>query len=252
MENNIFDDVATIYEKYRPSYPEEYLNYLISKCNLNKNSVVADIGAGTGIFTKQLLDKNLKVIAVEPNDKMRKVLEEKLNGNKNFTSINGTDKNTNLKENSIDLITVAQAFHWFDIKSFRKECKRILKPNGKVCIIWNKLDTNDTIVKEEKNIDYTYTNQFKEINNILQDEKREQLIKEFFSNGTYECKITENNQIYNKETFIGVNLSKSYSLRKEDKNYNEYIKAFKDLFDKYSKNGNLTIKNNTFAYLGSL
>lgn len=252
MENNIFDDVASIYEKYRPSYPEEYLNYLISKCNLNKNSVVADIGAGTGIFTKQLLDKNLKVIAVEPNDKMRKVLEEKLNGNKNFTSINGTDKNTNLKENSIDLITVAQAFHWFDIQSFRKECKRILKPNGKICIIWNKLDTNDTIVKEEKNIDYTYTNQFKEINNILQDEKREQLIKEFFSNGTYECKITENNQIYNKETFIGVNLSKSYSLRKEDKNYNEYIKAFKDLFDKYSKNGNLTIKNNTFAYLGSL
>ena len=252
MENNIFDDVATIYEKYRPSYPEEYISYLISKCNLNKNSVIADIGAGTGIFTKQLLDKNLKVIAVEPNDKMRKVLEEKLSVNKSFTSINGTDKNTNLKENSTDLITVAQAFHWFDIKSFRKECKRILKPNGKVCIIWNKLDTNDTIVKEEKNIDYTYTNQFKEINNILQDEKREQLIKEFFSNGTYECKITENNQIYNKETFIGVNLSKSYSLRKEDKNYNEYIKSFEDLFDKYSKNGNLTIKNNTFAYLGSL
>ena len=252
MENNIFDDVATIYEKYRPSYPEEYINYLISKCNLNKNSVVADIGAGTGIFTKQLLDKNLKVIAVEPNNKMRKVLEEKLSGNKNFTSTNGTDKNTNLKENSIDLITVAQAFHWFDIQSFRKECKRILKPNGKICIIWNKLDTNDIIVKEEKNIDYTYTNQFKEINNILQDEKREQLIKEFFSNSTYKCKITENNQIYNKETFIGVNLSKSYSLRKEDKNYNKYIQAFKDLFDKYSKNGNLTIKNNTFAYLGSL
>lgn len=252
MGNNIFDDVATIYEKYRPSYPEEYINYLISKCNLNKNSVVADIGAGTGIFTKQLLDKNLKVIAVEPNNKMRKVLEEKLSGNKNFTSTNGTDKNTNLKENSIDLITVAQAFHWFDIQSFRKECKRILKPNGKICIIWNKLDTNDIIVKEEKNIDYTYTNQFKEINNILQDEKREQLIKEFFSNSTYKCKITENNQIYNKETFIGVNLSKSYSLRKEDKNYNKYIQAFKDLFDKYSKNGNLTIKNNTFAYLGSL
>lgn len=252
MGNNIFDDVATIYEKYRPSYPEEYINYLISKCNLNKNSVVADIGAGTGIFTKQLLDKNLKVIAVEPNNKMRKVLEEKLSGNKNFTSTNGTDKNTNLEENSIDLITVAQAFHWFDIQSFRKECKRILKPNGKICIIWNKLDTNDIIVKEEKNIDYTYTNQFKEINNILQDEKREQLIKEFFSNSTYKCKITENNQIYNKETFIGVNLSKSYSLRKEDKNYNKYIQAFKDLFDKYSKNGNLTIKNNTFAYLGSL
>ena len=251
MENNIFDDVANIYEKYRPSYPEEYIDYLISKCNLDEKSLVADIGAGTGILTKQLLDKNLKVVAVEPNRNMRKVLEEKLKENKKFTSIDGTDKNTNLEENSIDLVTVAQAFHWFDIEGFRKECKRILKTNGKVCIIWNKLDTTDTIVKKEKDIDYKYTNQYKEINNILQDEKREALIKEFFGDN-YECKITENNQIYNKETFVGVNLSKSYSLRKEDRNYNEYIKAFEDLFDKYSENGKLIIKNNTYGYLGKM
>lgn len=252
MKNNIFDNVATIYAKYRPSYPDKYINYLIDKCNLNQNTLIADIGAGTGILTKQFLDKNLKVIGVEPNCNMRKVLEKNLIKYKNFTSINGSDKNTNLNENSIDLITVAQAFHWFDIESFKKECKRILNANGKVCIIWNKLDTTDNIVKEEKNIDYSYTNQYKEINNVLEDGKREQLVKEFFGNNNYECKITENNQIYNKETFIGVNLSKSYSLRKDDKNYSNYIKAFENLFDKYNKDGTLVIKNNTYGYLGSL
>lgn len=183
---------------------------------------------------------------------MRTILIEKLKGNKNFTAINGSDSNTNLENNSIDLITIAQAFHWFNIESFRKECKRILKPNGKICIIWNKLDTTDTIVKEEKNIDKIYTNQYKEIDNVLQDERREHLIKDFFKNNTYECKITPNNLIYTKQTFIGVNLSKSYSLKKEDKNYINYLKAFENLFDKYNKNGSITIKNNTYAYLGSL
>lgn len=106
MKDEKFNQVAEIYEKYRPSYPEEYIKYIINKCNLNENSTIADIGAGTGIFSKQLLDNNLKVIGVEPNDEMRKVLEEKLKNNKNFISINGTDKNTHIEKNSIDLITV--------------------------------------------------------------------------------------------------------------------------------------------------
>lgn len=76
MEDKKFNQVAKIYEKYRPSYPEEYIKYLINRCNLNKNSTIADIGAGTGIFSKQLLDNDLKVIGVEPNDEMRKVLEK--------------------------------------------------------------------------------------------------------------------------------------------------------------------------------
>lgn len=182
MEDKRFNQVAKIYDKYRPSYPEEYIIYIISKCNLNENSIIADIGAGTGIFSKQLLDNGLKVIGVEPNNEMRKVLEEKLKSNRNFTSIKGNDRNTGLEKSSIDLITVAQAFHWFNIEDFRKECIRILKPEGKIFIVWNKLDLTDTIVKEKKEIDYKYTNQYKEINNILQDKQRENLIKDFFKN----------------------------------------------------------------------
>ena len=67
-----FTDKANIYAKYRPSYPNEYIEYLLSANELNENQIVADIGSGTGIFSCQLLESGLHVIGVEPNDDMRK------------------------------------------------------------------------------------------------------------------------------------------------------------------------------------
>ena len=122
-----FTDKADIYAKYRPSYPNEYIDYLLSANELNENQIVADIGSGTGIFSHQLLESGLHVIGVEPNDDMRKMAEQSLNQYPRFQSIKATAENTTLKENSVDLVTVAQAFHWFDKEAFKIECQRILK-----------------------------------------------------------------------------------------------------------------------------
>lgn len=122
-----FTDKADIYAKYRPSYPNEYIEYLLSANELNENQIVADIGSGTGIFSRQLLDSGLHVIGVEPNDDMRKMAEQSLKRYPRFQSIKATAENTTLKENSVDLVTVAQAFHWFDKEAFKIECQRILK-----------------------------------------------------------------------------------------------------------------------------
>lgn len=84
--------------------------------------IVADIGSGTGILSRQLLVRGLHVIGVEPNNDMRNVAEQSLNIHSRFISINATAENTTLKENSVDLVTVAQAFHWFDKKAFKIEC----------------------------------------------------------------------------------------------------------------------------------
>ena len=243
--------MADIYEKYRPSYPEEYIKENITKCHLNAKSLIADIGAGTGILTRQLLHNNLKVVGVEPNPDMRKVLK-KLETNKNFKAIEGTAEHTNLEDNSIDLIVVAQAFHWFDKEKFKKECKRILKPNGSVWILWNQLDETKEIVKEQKRIDDKYTNRFQEVNGILSATKKEDKIQGFFKDDIYETKVVDNPLENNKERFIGSNLSKSYSLKKEDANYDNYIKAFGEVFDKYSENGMVIIPNKTYGYLGTV
>lgn len=251
MNEDKFNHLADIYEKYRPSYPQKYVEDIIEKCHLNFESLVADIGAGTGILTRQLLHNNLKVVGVEPNPDMRKVLK-KLETNKNFRAIEGTAEHTNLENNSIDLVVVAQAFHWFDKEKFKEECKRILKPNGSVWILWNQLDENEEIVKEQKRIDDQYTNRFQEVNGILSATKKEEKIQGFFKDNRYETKVVDNPLENNKERFIGSNLSKSYSLKKEDTNYNNYIKAFGEVFDKYSENGMVIIPNKTYGYLGKV
>ena len=251
MNEDKFNHLADIYEKYRPSYPQKYVEDIIEKCHLNFESLVADIGAGTGILTRQLLHNNLKVVGVEPNPDMRKVLK-KLETNKNFRAIEGTAEHTNLENNSIDLVVVAQAFHWFDKEKFKEECKRILKPNGSLWILWNQLDENEEIVKEQKRIDDQYTNRFQEVNGILSATKKEEKIQGFFKDNRYETKVVDNPLENNKERFIGSNLSKSYSLKKEDRNYNNYIKAFGEVFDKYSENGMVIIPNKTYGYLGKV
>ena len=125
--------------------PNEYIDYLLSANELNENQIVADIGSGTGIFSRQLLESGLHVIGVEPNDDMRKMAEQSLKRYPRFQSIKATAENTTLKKNSVDLVTVAQAFHWFDKEAFKIECQRILKQKANVALVWNSRDVTSPL-----------------------------------------------------------------------------------------------------------
>ena len=103
--------------------------------HISEDCVIADIGSGTGIFSRQLLHNGYNVYAVEPNADMRKKAEEMLSEYQGFVSVDGMDSNTNLPDKSMDHVTAAQAFHWFDADAFKKECRRILKPDGKIIIV---------------------------------------------------------------------------------------------------------------------
>ena len=134
-----FSDKAKKYERYRPQYPEEALTEILRQSGIipYTNQKVADIGSGTGKFTKLLLDRGFEVYAVEPNNEMRAIAEKKFIDNEHFNSISATSEDTTLEDRSISLITVAQAFHYFDIENTKKEFLRILKPGGKVALLWN-------------------------------------------------------------------------------------------------------------------
>ena len=106
-----FSNRVANYAKYRPSYPDKVLDYLQHECHLTDESVVADVGSGTGIFTKLLLDRGYTVYAVEPNDSMRHEAEKQLKSLPGFHSVTGTAENTSLPEKSANLIVRAQAFH---------------------------------------------------------------------------------------------------------------------------------------------
>ena len=102
------------YVRYRPGYPSAILDLLRKECGLTPKSVIADVASGTGIFSRMLLENGNRVFGVEPNLEMRKAGEEYLAAYPNFTSVEGTAEATTLADHSVDLVTAAQAAHWFD------------------------------------------------------------------------------------------------------------------------------------------
>src|SRR5271170_7373092 len=132
------------YVRYRPGYPSEVLDLLKKTCGLTADSVIADVASGTGIFTRILLENGNRVFGVEPNADMRRAGEEYLASYERFTSVAGTAEATSLPDHSVDIVTAAQAAHWFDRAKARAEFVRILKSGGWAVLIWNERQTDTT------------------------------------------------------------------------------------------------------------
>ncbi|MEH7375044.1 class I SAM-dependent methyltransferase [Neobacillus drentensis] len=245
-----FTDKAEVYAKYRPGYPDEYIQYLLEATKLNENSIIADIGSGTGIFSRQLLERNVTVIGVEPNDDMREKAEQSLKQNARFISVNGEAEQTTLQDKSVDLVTVAQAFHWFEKDKFKLECHRILKPNAKVALVWNSRDASSDLNQESEEICQKYCPNFKGFSGGM-DETQE-VFHQFFKDGIYDFKSFRNDLELDFEGFLGRYLSASYSPKKTDVEYDLFITALSNLFEKYSNNGQIKLPNITRSYLGKV
>ena len=196
MNNNPtsrFTDRVENYIKYRPSYPVEVIEYLKSEGILKTDSVIADIGSGTGISAELFLKNGNVVYCVEPNDAMREAAEKLLSEYSNFRSINATAEDTTLPDNTINLIICAQAFHWFDITKVKVEFRRILKPAGRICLMWNEriLDGNPFLIAYEKLL-LKYGTDYKNVRHENIDENK---LNEFFDGG-YITKTFPNKQVF--------------------------------------------------------
>ena len=134
-----FSDKAENYTKYRPIYPDAVIDKILENLNSPNQLVAADIGAGTGISARQLADKGLSVIAIEPNAAMRETAEK----HQNVEWKNGSAENTNLPDASVDLITCFQAFHWFNPEPTLTEFRRILKPKARLAIVFQDINRED-------------------------------------------------------------------------------------------------------------
>jgi SAM-dependent methyltransferase len=137
-----FGSSADVYERARPSYPEEAVRWIAERAALGYDSVVADVGAGTGKLTRLLISTHATVIAVEPIEAMREVLLEQVPG---CVVLEGVAEDLPLEDASLDAITVAQAFHWFDHAKAIPELHRVLRPGGHLVLIWNSRDMTDPL-----------------------------------------------------------------------------------------------------------
>ena len=125
------------YRRYRPGYPAEIVDVLRPECGLSDDSVIADVAAGTGLLTEIFADAGFRVVAVEPNAEMRAACSELGQRYSQLEVVAGTAEATGLPDASVDLITVAQAMHWFDLARTKAEFRRILIAGGWCAVLYN-------------------------------------------------------------------------------------------------------------------
>lgn len=134
-----FAGTVDSYRRSRPSYPPDAVAWLVDALGIALGRTVVDVGAGTGKFTSLLADTGASVIAVEPLETMRAALAGELPA---VTILEGTAEALPLGDGSVDAITVAQAFHWFDLPRALPEFHRVLRPAARLGVIWNDLDVS--------------------------------------------------------------------------------------------------------------
>jgi SAM-dependent methyltransferase len=128
-----FGAAADVYERSRPGYPDDAVDWLVPA----DARTVLDLGAGTGKLTRALVARGLEVVAVEPLAEMRESLEAAL---PEVQALAGTAEEIPLPDASVDAITVAQAWHWVDPRRATAEAARVLRPGGTLGLIWNRRD----------------------------------------------------------------------------------------------------------------
>src|SRR5439155_1388418 len=216
------------YARYRPGYPAEVIPLLKTECGLSAESVVADVASGTGIFTRMLLDNNCRVFGVEPNAEMRRAAEEFLAEHSHFKSLNGTAESTTLPDHCVDIITAAQAAHWFDPGKARLEFVRILKPGGWTVLMWNDRRINASrFSREYEDLLLRYGTDYHELRRL--DANR--TIKAFFAPSDFQTRVFDNRQDLDYAGLEGRLLSSSYTPRAGDPKHEPMLRELRRIFD---------------------
>jgi len=239
------------YIKYRPKYPYEVITFLKKKKILTRNSVIADIGSGTGILSEMFLKEGNRVYGIEPNRDMRSAAEMLLRKYSQFISIDGSAETTTLEPNIIDIITAGQAFHWFDLEKTKIEFLRVLKPNGWVFLIWNRRKKlNNKFLEEYEFLLLKYGTDYKVI------EKKKLDYDKFFGENkskiNYKKELFYNVQILDFEGLKGRLLSTSYIPLDNHPDYEKMMLELNNLFKKYEINGFIQFEYDTEVFYGQL
>jgi SAM-dependent methyltransferase len=142
-----FGSEAAAYDQGRPGYPLDAVEWLLSRAATDDGALpdVVDVGAGTGKFTTSLIGRATSVTAVEPDAQMRARLASNLPG---VLAVDGRAEAIPLGDDSADVVTVAQAWHWVDVDAASREVARILRPGGVLALVWNiRDDTVDWVAR---------------------------------------------------------------------------------------------------------
>jgi ubiquinone/menaquinone biosynthesis C-methylase UbiE len=236
------------YVRYRPGYPPEVLALLKKECGLAPHSVIADIASGTGIFTRMLLENGNRVFGVEPNSEMRRAGEQFLDSYSRFTSVAGTAEATTFPDHGVDLITAAQAAHWFDPEKTRREFARILKPGGWLVLLWNdrRMDSTE-FQRQYEQLLRTYGTDYEDVR-----QRGMTLALEGFFGQSFQTRAFEYKQTFDYAGIEGRLLSSSYIPQKDHPGYDPMLRELRHIFDDHQVNGRVSFDYDTRVHFGHL
>jgi SAM-dependent methyltransferase len=242
-----FSSRIEYYIKYRPGYPPGILESLKTDCDLTPDSLIADIGSGTGKLSELFLVNGNAVLGVEPNAGMRAAAEEIFRRVSSFRSIKGSAEETTLANESVDFVTAGQAFHWFDPIAFKREATRILRHNGWTVLVWNgrKL-TSTPFLTDYENLLLTYGTDYQDIRH----EKAESLVPQFFEPNTFTARLIPNQQVFDLDGLKGRVRSSSYTPEPDHPNFQAMMGQIEDLFAKHQRNGTVVFEYDTRVFYG--
>ncbi len=238
------------YVRYRPSYPSALVDLLRAECGLRPDHVMADVGSGTGILSRMFLENGNRVFGVEPNDEMRHAGEDYLSTFKKFSSIAGSAEATTLADASLDFVTVAQAFHWFEPAAARTEFQRILRRDGFVVIVWNdRLFDTTPFLREYEALLHRFGNDYAKVS---QSYPRQAQIRGFFAPAVFLQKSFPNFQEFDFDGVRGRLRGSSYVPSPDQPAFAPMMVELERIFNARQQDGRVRMDYRTHVYFGRL
>jgi SAM-dependent methyltransferase len=232
------------YAKHRPSYPAAAIDLLAARCGLKPRANVIDLGSGTGILSRLLLERGAQVYGIEPNVEMRRYCAEALAG-RDFHSQEGTAENTRMPDAFFDLLVAGQSFHWFKPEPARTEALRILKPGAWAALLWNErpqgrnafLDDYEALLRR-------YAPEYEAVARLRAEEDG---IRRFFGQEPESASFA-NQQLFDFEGLAGRVQSSSYAPMPDRPEFEPLMAGLRQVFDRYQQEGRVAFPYRTLVY----
>ena len=245
-----FSNRVADYVRYRPGYPPEILELLHEECGLTLESVIADVGSGTGILTKLFLENGNSVYGVEPNEAMREAGEEFLAAYPKFRSVAASAEATTMPDACVDFVIAAQAFHWFDPAAARKEALRILRPPSMAALIWN--DRRRTGSDFARGYEALLLRHSADYGWVSREHARIDRVAEFFGHDRWATLSTPHGDELDFAMLSDRLNSASYVPAAGDPGYGAMMRGLQELFAQTERGGKVTMEFDTRVLYASL
>lgn len=243
-----FSGKAGQYAKGRGGYPEALYDALYGRYGFSPSDAIADVGAGTGAFSRELLKRGSRVWAVEPDAQMLQKAADALGGHEAFHAVAATAEHTGLLDGAFDHVTCASAFHWLDAEAFRAECLRLLRPGGSVVLVWKVRDAQSPLGRALTEVLAAHFEDFTGLAHGFDACQGD--IRRFYG-GKFEQLRFPDDAVQDREGFRARILSSSYAPRPQDEGFATLCRALDELFDRFEQDGVVTVPTSAIAFIGA-